>query len=212
MLKSRRLKKIVSVIFTCVLFSGFMQTASAAKTFKCWTNKEGIRECGNVVPPEYAQKGHVEVNKEGRVVDKVDRARTEEELKEAARLKIIEQEKKRQAEVQARYDHALLSTYGNIDDMKMARDGRLHAVDASIKMANDKITSLNKVMKGLKKQAANHERSGKALPKILQEDMNLTQDKIERQKILITEKEQETRDITQQFENDIARFQKLKGL
>ncbi|MDH5436981.1 MAG: hypothetical protein OEX83_09495 [Gammaproteobacteria bacterium] len=215
MLKSRRLKKFTSVVFTCMLFSVFVQTldaASSKKTFKCWTNKEGIRECGNSMPPEYAQQGHVEVNEDGRVVDKVDAAKTKEQLIEDARLQAIEEENKKQATLQARQDHALLSTYSNTDDMRMARDGKLRAVDASIKMANDKITSLTKAMESLKKQAADHERTGKALPKVLQEDMELTQGKIDRQKKLIADKQQETLDITQQFENDIQRFNKLKGV
>jgi hypothetical protein len=214
MFKSGRLKKIISVLFTGILVIGFMQTTHAAskKTFKCWTNKEGIRECGNVMPPEYAQKGHVEINEDGRVIDKVGAARTKEQLIEDARLKVLEEEKEKQAEAQALHDRALLSTYGNTDDMQMARDDRVRAIDASVKMANDKITSLDKAMSSLKKQAANYERSGKSLPKVLREDMDLTQGKIDRQKRLITDKEQEKEHIKQQFDNDIARYKKLKGL
>ena len=47
---------------------------------KCWTNKEGYKECGNAVPPEYAQQGHTELNKQGLVVDQQERAKTPEEL------------------------------------------------------------------------------------------------------------------------------------
>ncbi|MDH5190096.1 MAG: hypothetical protein OEW89_02475 [Gammaproteobacteria bacterium] len=215
MFKSRRLKKIFSLLVTAIFMFGVAQisqaNSSGKKTFKCWTNKEGIRECGNVVPPEYAQKGHEEVNVEGRVVDKVERAKTVEELKEAARLKAIEQSNKKKAELQARYDHALLSTYSNTDDMIMARDGKIRAVDSSIKLANDKIASLVKAMEGLKTQAAHYERTGKPLPKVLQEDMDLTQGKIDRQKDLIDEKQKEKEDIKLQFESDIERFNELKG-
>ena len=47
--------------------------------FKCWTNSDGVRECGENVPPEYAQQGHEEINKLGITVDKQERAMTEEE-------------------------------------------------------------------------------------------------------------------------------------
>ena len=30
----------------------------AGAGIKCWTNNDGVRECGNAVPPEYAQQGH----------------------------------------------------------------------------------------------------------------------------------------------------------
>ena len=212
MFNNRRLKNIASIVFTCILFSGFVHTTGAAskKTFKCWTNKEGIRECGNSMPPEYAQQGHIEVNEDGRVVEKVEAAKTKEQLIEDARLQAAEEEKKKQAELQARHDHALLNTYNNTDDMLMARDGKLYAVDSSIKMANDKITSLTKAMASLKKQAANNERAGKALPKVLKQDMVLTQGKIDRQKKLISDKKLEKDDIKQQFDNDIKRFQEIK--
>ena len=50
-------------------------TDAAARKIKCWTNKEGFRECGYTVPPEYAQKGHQEIGKFG-TVEEVERAKT----------------------------------------------------------------------------------------------------------------------------------------
>jgi hypothetical protein len=40
---------VTLISLTC----GFSLTADAA--IKCWTNKEGVKECGDTVPPEYAQ-------------------------------------------------------------------------------------------------------------------------------------------------------------
>ena len=47
----------------CILIA--TPALSDAARIKCWTNNEGVRECGNAVPPEYAQKGHKEVSKSG---------------------------------------------------------------------------------------------------------------------------------------------------
>ena len=33
----------------------------ASAGIKCWTNDDGVRECGNTVPPKYAQKAHREL-------------------------------------------------------------------------------------------------------------------------------------------------------
>ena len=38
---------------------------NADARFKCWTNSDGVKECGQNVPPEYAQQGHEEVNSLG---------------------------------------------------------------------------------------------------------------------------------------------------
>jgi hypothetical protein len=56
----------------------FASTANAG--IKCWKNHEGVRECGNVVPPEFAQEGHEEKSKSGRTIGAQGRARSAEEL------------------------------------------------------------------------------------------------------------------------------------
>ena len=47
---------------------------------KCWHNKDGVRECGNAVPPEYAQQQSEEKDKSGLTVKTQERAKTQEEL------------------------------------------------------------------------------------------------------------------------------------
>ncbi|MEW6647505.1 MAG: hypothetical protein AB1450_09925 [Pseudomonadota bacterium] len=84
----------------CVVLS-LAIPGSALAAIKCWTNKEGVRECGNVVPPEYAQKETRTVNERGITVEVKERAKTAEELeqervaKEAEEARVRE-EKKRQ--------------------------------------------------------------------------------------------------------------------
>ena len=48
--------------------------------FQCWTNSEGVRECGNVVPPEYSQKETRTYNEQGVNTGVKNRALTREEL------------------------------------------------------------------------------------------------------------------------------------
>lgn len=62
------------------------QPVLAAKKFKCWTNNEGVKECGTYVPPEYSQKKIETRGKSGRIVEVEDRAKTEAELAEIDRL------------------------------------------------------------------------------------------------------------------------------
>ena len=49
---------------------------------KCWTNGEGVRECGNAVPTEYAQQGHTVYNDQGVQIGAQQRAKSGEELAE----------------------------------------------------------------------------------------------------------------------------------
>ena len=65
-------------LFLAITVLAFSGPANAR--IKCWTNQEGVKECGNTVPPEFAQKEHKEVSEQGVVMEEKERAKTEEEL------------------------------------------------------------------------------------------------------------------------------------
>ena len=114
--KSGRLAVALVAMFTLV--------APCQAKFKCWTNNEGVKECGNAVPPEYAQQGHEVMNKHG-VARESKKAKTLEELaaeREAEKLAAaaaVEQEKR------AKLDRVLLDTFTSEDDMVLTRDGQI---------------------------------------------------------------------------------------
>ena len=45
------MKTILSIIII-----SFLSFNLSAKSFKCWTNDQGIRECGNSLPPKYVKQ------------------------------------------------------------------------------------------------------------------------------------------------------------
>ena len=75
-----RRRFILLVLATLVVLICAEIPLPASARIKCWTNSEGVRECGNVVPPEYAQKGHREMSNQGIMIKEVARAKTPEEL------------------------------------------------------------------------------------------------------------------------------------
>ncbi|MGW8227457.1 MAG: hypothetical protein ACWGOW_01080, partial [Gammaproteobacteria bacterium] len=80
----------------CMLSLLLWPTATMAGSIKCWTNKDGVRECGAVVPPEYSQQRVEVMNERGIVVDVKEAAKTKEQLAEEARLAKLKQEELRQ--------------------------------------------------------------------------------------------------------------------
>jgi hypothetical protein len=84
---------------------------------KCWTNGEGVRECGNAVPTEYAQQGHTVYNDHGVQVGTRQRAKSGEELAEEQRLAALQAEEKRKTEEVAKADRVLLETFSSEDDL-----------------------------------------------------------------------------------------------
>ena len=71
---------LAALISACGLLAA---TLPAQAAIKCWTNKEGVRECGEKVPPEYSQSGFETRNTQGMVTEETERARTAEEIEKA---------------------------------------------------------------------------------------------------------------------------------
>ena len=71
---------------------------------KCWENSEGIKECGDKIPPEYIQKGYQELSKGGIVLEEKERVKTKEELEKAKKeAAIIAREKEKERVKKARH-------------------------------------------------------------------------------------------------------------
>ena len=120
---------------------------------KCWTNKDGVRECGNVVPPEYSQQETRTLNDRGITVDVKARAKTPEEIaaekeKQAAEAARAAEEKRKNEE-QAAYDQMLLATFTTEQDLIASRDRKLSAIDATIEITHPSIENLHRKLEDL---------------------------------------------------------------
>ena len=205
MTKTKHLRLILPLLLGIGLLPGAVQAE-----IKCWTNSDGIRECGNAVPPEYAQQGHDVINKSGIVIKHHERAKTEEELAEEARLAAIAEEKKRLAEERAAHDRVLLDTFANEDEILMARDGKITSVRTEIRLTNRSMNTAEERLQKLRKQAANLERASKDVPEKLAHDIQQTRDQIAEYESFIENKQSERKMINQQFEADIKRYRELR--
>ena len=192
---------------------GYLNGAEAA--IKCWTNKEGVRECGNAVPPEYAQQGHEEKSASGMTIKRTERSKTPEEIA-AARA---EQEAlaKKQAEIdavahkQTAADKVLLATFGSEDDLVLARDGQMANVESQKKLAESRITKLQKSLDQLISKAADRERRGQRVPSEISKEIANLRGQIADQKKFIIAKDADALKLQMKFETDIARFRELKA-
>jgi len=203
-------KKIIfiaaSLMFACT--SG----AAAQTKIKCWTNHEGIRECGNVVPPEFAQGRFEEKSAGGVTLDTTDAARSIDDVKAERLHKQQEAEAAEQAAAQAAKDRVLLDTFSSEDDMILARDGQIVHINSQVKITESHIEKLSKSLDVLIEEAADHERRGNAPPEKLVADIQSLRDQIEADEKFIEAKHAERDAIEEKFDQDIARLRTLKGL
>jgi hypothetical protein len=200
-----------NLILNAVIAVLILLPVSGNAGIKCWTNAEGVRECGNVVPPEYAQKGHEEIGKSGIVTERVERAKTEEELAIEAEQKRKEEELAKQKEEQEKQDRILLDTYSVSDEITMARDGKINIINNEIKIAQGNINNAKQSLQQYQKSAANLERSGKPLPENLKNDINKVKQQIKNYENFINSKELEKQTVYQDYKAKLQRFDELTG-
>ena len=189
----------------------FAPPALKAAKIKCWTNNEGVRECGNVLPPEYAQQGHDEINARGVTVDTKERAKTPEEI-EAERQEQERLETQRKLdEEQAKRDRILLATFATEYDMRLAHKGKLAAIDTRVVHAEHLIKKLKEKLVELIQVAADQERSGKEVSDDTLTRIGEVKRQITEQNNFIKEREQEKMLINARFEDELAHFRRLKA-
>ena len=202
-------KLTIATTVTILLLTTIAYPVSAG--IKCWTNSDGYKECGNVVPPEYSQQGHEELSDQGVTVKKTARAKTAEELAEEEEAKVQQAERERQAKEQAAKDRVLLDTFTTEEDLILTRDGKLLAIDTRIAHTKQVTVGLEQQREDLEEQAANQERAGQKVSDELLSDIDSVGRQIEEHMAFIESRQQEKIELRAQFESDLARYRQLKG-
>jgi len=170
---------------------------STQARMKCWTNNEGVKECGDTVPPEYTQQGYKELSKEGIVKDETKRVKTKEELekeREKARTVAKEREKVRKKQ---NHDKMLLETYNNIDDINVAKEQKIQAIESTIEYTKKRIIKLQDLLDNKKESNTDNQ----TLEQQIAENEKYIEYKIDEQK-----------KIEKTYVEYITRFKELKGL
>ncbi len=106
------------------------------------------------VPNELIGNGYEVLNGSGRVIRRVPRAPTAEEIAHKQQLQLQEQENRR-----------LLRLYTIADDVDRARDSKLDEVETLINIHNTELFELASQRGDLIGKAANLERTGRAVPR-----------------------------------------------
>lgn len=181
----------------------------AAKLYK-WVDDNGITHYGETIPPEYAGKDRVELNKEGRVI-KNDEVMTPERR----RAKELEDEKVRQdtnaALEQKRRDQMLINTYSSVNEIDLAHKRSLQQVDARINVLNSYLKSANEKLLALQTEADNDTKTNKKIPDSLQEDLQDAQDRLIKLQHDLEKPNAQKAALEARFAADRARYIELTG-
>ncbi|MCB1637075.1 MAG: hypothetical protein KDI51_20980, partial [Xanthomonadales bacterium] len=161
------------------------------------------------VPPNQAKQARSELNEQGVAVKQVDRALTAEEL--AARRA----EEKAAADAAAAIaaererDRTLLDSYASEEDITRSYNQRVDLLDQTIEARKVEIGLREKNLADLVGRAADTERSGRAVPEVLQKMIKDERTEIERQRGDIKKREQERVQAEKDYKVDINRYREV---
>jgi hypothetical protein len=181
----------------------------AAKLYK-WVDDNGITHYGETIPPEYADKDRVELNKDGRVI------KSDEVITPERRRAQQQEEAKKRAEAEAaveqqRHDRTLINTYSSVKEIDLARTRSLQQIDARINMLNSSLKAANERLLALQTEADNDAKANRKIPDSLQEDLQDAQARLTQLQQDLEKPNAEKAAMEARFAADRARYIELTG-
>lgn len=203
--------------FTPSRFSAVKITASAVLAFSLvataeagmyrYTDENGRMVISNTIPQEATKRGYDILGSNGRVVETIPPAPTEEEI--AAR----EAEKQRQKELAAQQelDRQLLKRYSHPDQAVRAMHRKIRELEGLIQLKRGNISVISNQLDSEQSRAANIERSGGTIPEAMLEKIRRLESQIRDLEREISIQSQEIDELRADFEADIERLEQVTG-
>jgi hypothetical protein len=180
-----------------------------------WVDEAGGVHYTDTLPPAEADRGHSQMNKHGSVVGTTAPPKTLEEVQRDEDLKRLRDTAERARKQQEEADRILLKTFRSVDDMIMARDGRLASIDVLEQLARSNMRRQKDSLRALLAQrtdTANLGRTGTPVPQSQGDTISKTELAIQDAYSEILDREQQKQEIYASFAVDIKRFRQLKHL
>jgi predicted RNase H-like nuclease (RuvC/YqgF family) len=182
-------------------------SAQLAANMYRYTDENGQIVISSTIPQEATKRGYDILNDNGRVIDTIPPAPTEEEI--AAR----EAEKQRQKELaeQREQDRALLKRFSHPDQAVKAMHRKIRELEGLIQLKRGNISVISSQLDNEQSRAANMERAGREIPEATLEKIRRLESQIRDIEREITSQTQEIEELRKAFEADIERLEEVTG-
>jgi hypothetical protein len=183
--------------------------AADAQSYRC-TSKDGKKYYGSAVPSQCIGQPVEVMNKQGRVVQRIDPEGTE---KERAAKEAAEAKKREQLAVQreaARRNRALLATYTSTKDIDEARKRALADNHKAILDVETRVEQIRKRQAGYEKELELY-KSKDNPPARLADDLRNAEVDLKYQEELLAVKRKEVEQINARYDDDKKRYIQLTG-
>lgn len=201
--------KFSSIILTVLII--FLSQPAMAKLYK-WVDADGNTHYTDKLPPSQTKKPRTELNEQGIEVKKVGRAKSAEEIAQEQELERLRIEREKIIEKQKAEDRVLLRTFRSEDDIVMAQDGKLIAIDVMIDIATSNIKQSKSQLLNMQNNAASLEKRGVKPSTKLLNHISSTRQQLKDSYATIINREKDKDRIRSKTQVDLKRFRELKKL
>ena len=160
-----------------------------------YINDDGVKVLGHSIPPQYVHKGYEIIAAKGRVLEVVA---------PAPKPEVLEQERER-AELEAKYE-LLSKRYSTVRDIEAAKQRKLVHVDASMKLVDSSIESIQHEIDDITARAADFERAGKSVPQNILDTLTALNEKMAATRAIRQQRMEEKQILLTRFADEEALF------
>ena len=186
----------------------FVPTATA-ELYK-YKNEDGVTVLDSHVPARYVKNGYTILSLDGRVLEVVPRALTEEEIKERD-AKLAEERRLAQAQREQEIeDQNLLRLYSTPADVIRARDTKLASIKGFINTQQGNIMRLESQKRQIESGLADIERSGGQISRETLDRIRSLDGRIAQLESDIRSKEEEITTLSASYAADLKRLKELQ--
>ncbi|MDX1588552.1 MAG: DUF4124 domain-containing protein [Oleiphilaceae bacterium] len=165
----------------------------------------------NSLPQEVVSRGYEILNSQGRVIEVVPPALTEEQIAEKERERELERQRRAQEEARREADRSLLRKYSSADDAVRALQRSLREMFSLIRLKQGNITNIEGKLAEQENRAANLERQGREVPEQIFDNMERLESQKQDLKKEIATQLEEIETLREDFRERIERMEELTG-
>ena len=185
-------------------------SVASAELYK-YVNEDGIIVLDSHVPARYVKNGYTILSLNGRVLEVVPRALSDDEIRQRDRA--LAEQKRRDAEEREQEiaDENLLRLYSRPDDVIRARDTKLASIDGFIETSQGNIDRLAEQKRTIEAALADIERAGGSISKDRLDRIRVIETRIHQIEQEIADKQEEMAQTRSAFAADLKRVRELYG-
>lgn len=197
-------------IAVILCFACTMPSAVLAELYK-YKNEDGITVLDSHVPARYVKYGYSILSLDGRVLEVVARALTDEEIRVRDRDLAVKERQEREKREQDIADQNLLRLYSTPADVIRARDTKLNSINGYISTQKGNLQRLATQVRLLQSELADIERSGGIISNDRLARIRNIEGRIQQIDADVQGKRVEIDDLRASYASDLKRVKELWG-